>query len=149
MNRLSTPRKAVGRLGPGLGFLTSQCQCLRSSFSSSFYCSSSARASSYISMLLPQVTAYLWESPSCTAGWWEAGWGQVWAVGKLSSRPGGCWPLPPGVLRHYCLHCNSDNRTPGTEMSINIQRRADDLQRNRWKHTSLKHHRRINESTQT
>jgi len=60
-------RKAVGRLGPCPRFLMSQRQCLSCSLSSSFHCcgsySSSLGASSYVFMLLLQVTVHAQESP--------------------------------------------------------------------------------------
>lgn len=99
-----------------------------------------------------QVTVHLQEFPGCTAGWWGPDWGHTCDTGKLTSCPGGYWPLPSGVLCHYCLYCNLDKEpswSPGTETGINTRRRADVLQRNRWKHTSLKSHRRINKSTHT
>lgn len=53
------------------------------------------------------------------------------------------------VIAFFCNLDKERSWSPGTETGINTQRRADVFQRNRWKHTSLKSHRRINESTQT
>lgn len=130
-----------GRLRSGLRVTMSQFQGLSFSLSSSFHhcsgCFSSTRASSYISVLLTQVSTHLQEALSCTTGWWGAGWGLAWATGKLSSQLQGWWPRPPGVLWCYCFRYNLEKEpsgTPGREMTINTQRRADVLQRNRWKH---------------
>lgn len=136
-----------GRLRSALRATMSQFQCLSCPLSSWFhYCSgcfSLARASSHISVLLPQVSAHLQECLRSPTGWWGACWGFPWATGKSSIQLQGWWPQSPGALWCYCFHCNLDKEpswTPGREMRINTLRRADVLQRNRWKHDLEKSH---------
>lgn len=128
-----------GRLRSGLRAAMSQFQCLSCSLSSSFYfCSgyfSLTRASSHISVLLPQVPTHLQECFRCTTGWWGAVWDfpGLLASPAVSSRDGS-----PGHQEHFDVTAftakeKEPSWTPGTEMRINTLRRADVLQRNRWK----------------
>lgn len=91
-----------GRLRPGLRVSMSQFQCLSCSLSSSsLYCSgcySSTRASSYISVLLPQVSAHL-HDPSAAPQGGEERVGDLpglLASSAVSSRASG-----PGHQEHF------------------------------------------------
>lgn len=127
-----------GRLRWGLRVTMSQFQCLLCSLSPSFqFCSghfSLTRASSHISVLLPQASTHLQKCLGGTTGCWGAGWDLPWTPGRLSSQLQGWQPQPPGALWCHCFHCNLDTEpswTPGTEMRINTLGRAYVLQRNR------------------